>query len=315
MAKAVELSAPHQKRYILRAAGALCATLSLMLAATTAEASAADGTAAATTAGKCITNVEAGYTGKIWQLGTDNAFAPFAYVDEKGELKGIDVELFAKVADLEGLKYRMCAEDFAQLLPKVVSGEYDGAMAGISYTVKRAQSLNYSKRYYNSAVAVVMPQESVATLNSLEAVKGKRVAVKDGTLGMELATGLKEQQQFTIKPYPNSAASMQAVYSGEADYLLEDYPVAVHLLQSGDYPNLVIAVPRLPNIGKSESYHMVVAKDNPQSQKLLTSFNQALEKLISNGDYKSIVAKYLPEVPVSIFSSDNPNLVIKPQAD
>mgnify|MGYP001777447516 FL=1 len=158
-------------------------------AADTATVGAADAATASAATGpvKCVSNVPDDYKGKVWQIGTDNAFAPFAYVDANGELKGIDVELFAAIAKNQNIKYRMCSDDFSGLLTELNDGKYDGAMAGISFTVKRAQYFDFSKRYYNSAVAVVMPQDMTKVLTSVEAVQDKTVAVKDGTLGMDLA--------------------------------------------------------------------------------------------------------------------------------
>lgn len=263
---------------------------------------------------KCVSNAPDDYKGKVWQIGTDNAFAPFAFVDAQGGLKGIDVDLLAKIAENAGFKYRMCSQDFAPLLPAVAAGKLDGAMAGISYTVPRAQTLEFSKRYYNSAVAVVAAKSEQSQLTSIQQVIGKTVAVKAGTLGEDIANGLKEARQFTVKSYPNSMASMLAVFQGEADFLLEDYPVAVYELTSGLYSNLMIVIPRLPNVGNSESYHFVVAKDNKESQQLLQAFNTGLEKVIVNGDYKAVVAKYLPEAPASVFVSGNAPVEVKATA-
>ena len=260
---------------------------------------------------KCVSNVPADYSGKVWQIGTDNAFAPFAFVDFQGELKGIDVDLLAQIAKSAGFYYNMCSQDFASLLPAVAAGKLDGAMAGISYTVPRAQNLEFSKRYYNSAVAVVAAKSEQDQLQSIQQVMGKTVAVKAGTLGEDIANSLKEARQFTVKSYPNSMASMLAVFQGEADFLLEDYPVAVYELISGLYTNLMIVIPRLPNVGNSESYHFVVAKDNEGSHELLEAFNAGLEKVIVNGDYKAVVAKYLPEAPASVFVSGNAPVEVK----
>ena len=300
---------------VLGSLGLMGSNSSFAAEADTATVGAADAATASAATGpvKCVSNVPDDYKGKVWQIGTDNAFAPFAYVDANGELKGIDVELFAAIAKNQNIKYRMCSDDFSGLLTELNDGKYDGAMAGISFTVKRAQYFDFSKRYYNSAVAVVMPQDMTKVLTSVEAVQDKTVAVKDGTLGMDLAKGLQERQKIEIKTYTNTADSMQAVESGEADCLLEDYPVAVYELMSGKYPSLVIAVPRLPNIGKSESYHFLVPKNNKDAQQLLQSFNQGLDQMITNGTYKQVIEKYLPEVPASLLSSDKPNIVIKPE--
>ncbi len=257
---------------------------------------------------KCVTNVPEGYKGKVYEIGTDLSFAPFSFIDNDGLLKGIDVEIFAEVAKAEGIKYRMCADIFDPMLHSVVDGELDGAIAGISYTVNRSKILDYSKRYYNSAVAIVT-MDTKRNIIGYEEIKHKTVAVKKGTLGEEMVTNVKDEMDFTINSFPNTMECMMSVHMGESDFMVEDYPVAVYQLNTGLYPGLVVAVSRIPDISNNESYHFVVPKG--KNAQLMNSFNQGLDKIINSGAYKKIIDEYLPNSPASPFvTKERPDLIL-----
>lgn len=276
-----------------RLAAALVLGLSLMLVpahANQTERTSTAGTTAATPPEQvCWTNHNGRTRERVFQFLTDISYEPFSFVNSKGELKGIDVDLLKAWAKSEGMTIRICARDFASILTQLKNKQADGALASISYTVKRSQYLDFSQSYFAATEAVVALDTS--GIKTLEDLKGKTVAVKAASVGEIFAQQHQEEWDLKIRSFDTSFEALLSVNMGQSDFSVGDYPIAVYHLSSGLYPGLVIAIDRLPVDHICESFHFVAPKSNDKA--LVKAFNQGLARLIDNGEYRRIIKTYL----------------------
>ena len=88
-------------------------------------------------------------------VATNAAFAPYEY--KKGnEFAGIDIEIAAYIAEALNLELVIEDMDFDSVVTSVGKNNVDIAMAGLSVTATRKQSVNFSDPYYEGAYQVII---------------------------------------------------------------------------------------------------------------------------------------------------------------
>ena len=223
---------------------------------------------------------------KKFVIACDAKYAPFS-MEENGKYKGIDVELLDAIAKEEGIDYELKPMDFSGIIPALVSDQIDGAIAGMNITDERKQKVDFSDGYIQSGLAVVVNKDNTS-INKVEDLKGKTAAVKKGTTGAKFAEDNKDKYGLTINYYDDSPSMMLAVANGNADFLMEDYPVINYQIKIGEQAKLRIAV---DSVIDPPSYGFAVKKG--ANAELLKKFNEGLKKIKENGTYDKIVGQYI----------------------
>lgn len=223
---------------------------------------------------------------KKYVIACDAKYPPFS-MDVNGTYKGIDVELLDAIAKEEGFQYELKPMDFNGIIPGLVSGQLDGAIAGMSITDERKKSVDFSDGYIKSGSSIIVSKNNTS-IQQLSDIQGKTVAVKKGTTGAKFAEDNKDKYGLNITYFDDSPSMMLAVANGNADFLIEDYPVISYLIKSGQQSALKIAV---QSIGAEPNYGFAVKKG--ANQELLSKFNDGLKKLKANGTYDKIIHQYM----------------------
>ncbi len=269
----------------LAGCGSSGSTTATTAAATTAAAeestaAAGDTTAAAEEAG------DAAVSGKTYKIAIDQAFAPFSIQQDDGSYVGIDVEIIKAVADAEGFDVDIQPMDFSAIIPALTSGTIDGGLGCMSVTDERKQSVDFSDPYYEDGLALVTAA-SDDSISALTDLKDKTIAVKEGTQGALWAEDNQAEYGFEISTLQDSASIAMAVKNGQADAMLEDYPVIAYEIKIGEQEGLKVAVDAVNEPGP-----VAFAVNKGANADLLKAFNDGLAKIKADGTYDSILAEY-----------------------
>jgi len=235
---------------------------------------------------KAASNLENGSGNKTYIIACDAKYAPFS-MEENGQYKGIDVELLSAIAKKEGFQYTLKPMDFSGIIPGLVSGQIDGAMAGMNITEERKKSVDFSTGYATAGDSIVVNANNTS-IHQVEDIDGKTVAVKKGTTGAKFAEENKDKYHLNITYFDDSPSMMLAVANGNADFLVEDYPVISYQIRIGAQKGLKVAV---DSIHTPPEYGFAVKKDT--NAKLMQMFNDGLKKVKEDGTYDKIVGQYL----------------------
>ena len=222
---------------------------------------------------------------KKYIIACDAKFAPFSF-EEGGKYKGIDVELLDAIAKEEKFEYDLKPMDFNGIIPGLTSNQLDGAIAGMSITEERKQSLDFSDGYFVSGLSVVVNKNNTS-INGIDDLKGKSVSVKKGTAGSKFAEDNEAKYGLKLSYFEDSPSMFQAVENGNTDFLMEDYPVIAYKLKVDNGAKLKIVGDKLDTV----DYGFAVKKG--VNADLLKKFNDGLKKLKENGKYDEIVGQYI----------------------
>jgi polar amino acid transport system substrate-binding protein len=218
-------------------------------------------------------------------IACDSKFAPFSF-EEDTKYKGIDVEILDAIAKEENFEYELKPMDFNGIIPGLTSNQLDGAIAAITITDERKNSLDFSDPYFESGLSVVVNKNN-ASINELNDLNGKDVSIKKGTAGAKFAEDNKDKYVLNLRYFDDSPSMFQAVENENADFLLEDYPVIAYKIKVDSGAKLKIVGDKLDTV----NYGFAVKKD--QNAELLNKFNEGLKKLKENGKYNEIVDQYI----------------------
>lgn len=236
------------------------------------------------TTGDASSNEAAPVSDKTYIIYSDNAYAPFEYLDEAtSEYVGIDMDIMAAVAEDQGIKYEIHNEGFDASMGAVQSGQADAMIAGMTITDERKETFDFSEAYYDEGVVLVVKPDS--GIESLEDIKGKKVACKTSTVGGEYGESLKEEYGIEINYYEGSDTMYQAVVSGAADICIEDYAPISYAIKTGAVDLKVITEPV-----EVRGYGFAVKKG--ENAELLKMFDAGLANIKANGKLEEIMTKY-----------------------
>lgn len=220
---------------------------------------------------------------------TEATFPPYEFYDEGGEVTGIDAEIadaIAKKLGYDGAK----VEDmgFDSILAAVTEGKVDMALAGLTASADRMNSVYFSFPYTTSTQVVIVKEGSEITTVDDLFVEGKNWAVgaQIGTTGYLYATwDIEDAGLGTVESYPSYVDAVQALLTGKVDCVLCDAAPAAEFVSANE------GLVTLETAYVTESYAIAISKDNVE---LLGQVTAALQDLIADGTVQSIIDKYIP---------------------
>lgn len=213
----------------------------------------------------------------IWATNAD--FAPYEYLDENGEIIGLEAEIAAYVAKKLGLELEARDMNFDSVLDSVAAGEADMGIAAITITEDRSRLVNFTKPYTDSVQVIIVKKSS--DISSVEELHGK-VGVLLGSFGYQYA---KENiTSADIERFNNRRDILEALITDKIDAALIDLESAEEFVRTSNDTEI------LPERLTNESCAIAVNKEN---EKLLQEINAVLDEMKENGEMDKIAAKYL----------------------
>src|SRR5471030_601536 len=117
--------------------------------------------------------------GKL-MLSVNPTLPPQQFVNEKGELQGLNVEMGKDIARRLCLEVVFVRMDFPAMVPALRDGRFDGIDTGMFWTEERSKMM-YLITHAQQALSVFVPADSKLTVGSLENLGGHVVGIEAAT--------------------------------------------------------------------------------------------------------------------------------------
>ncbi len=148
------------------------------------------------------------------RMGTEGAYAPYNFINDKGEVDGYEIELGNELCKRAELECKWVTNDWDSIIPNLVSGNYDTIMAGMSITAERDEVIDFTSEYFP------------ADPSSYVALAGADASATKGTVAAQTATiqaAFIAASDATVVEFATMEDTIAAVRNGEADSVLADH--------------------------------------------------------------------------------------------
>lgn len=222
---------------------------------------------------------------KTFIMGIDPEYPPFSYLDENGEYNGFDVEICKAACDLLGWDFEVFSVNWDQKLVQLNGKECDCIWSGMTIldSMKEAGYV-ISAPYYDNTQVIMVKEGS--DIKSSADLAGKVVAVQLGTSGESLLKGDLADMAATFDELTTCDSFLKCfteLDSNGVDAVFVDKPVAESYAAKNEGFTIIDE-----NLG-AEQYGIAFRADDAE---LCASIEDAVAKLVENGTYAEIAAKY-----------------------
>lgn len=169
---------------------------------------------------------------------------PLQFVDDRGQLQGMRVELGNEIAKSLGLTPEYVRIEFAAMVPGLAAKRWDMINTGIFWTEERSK-LMYMVPYERAAISFLVARGNPLKIEKWEDLAGKAVSVELGGIEerrtREVDTMLKAKglAGITIRTFNNFAEAFQALRAGQVQASTSIDATAMFWQGRGDFTRAV----------------------------------------------------------------------------
>ncbi len=147
----------------------------------------------------------------VVRMGTEGAYPPFNFINDKGEVAGFERELGDTLCTKAAVKCTWVTNEWDSIIPNLLGGNYDTIMAGMSITDERKQTIDFTEAYYPPAASAYAALKDGADLKGV-------VAAQVGTIQADYVA----KSGATLLEFATLDDTVAAVKNGEADAVFAD---------------------------------------------------------------------------------------------
>jgi polar amino acid transport system substrate-binding protein len=224
---------------------------------------------------------------KVYINGFGGDFPPFAYMDEKGNPTGFDIECLNWIAQEMGFEVKSQASDWDAMISTLLAKKIDMIYAGTSITPERLEKVDFTMPYWAVSSAICVGKDS--DLNIIAALSGSKhtVGSQRGSVVAEwidvnlVQTGILPKDN--LKLYVSFSLAIQDLLNGRIDSVVMDDAVGEDAIRKGQ-PVKIIGI-----INTGEEYGIAVRKEDKELKALL---NEGMVRLKKSAKWNELLAKY-----------------------
>ncbi|WP_370872583.1 basic amino acid ABC transporter substrate-binding protein [Paenibacillus zeirhizosphaerae] len=223
------------------------------------------------------------------KFATDASYAPMEFMD-LDKVTGFDVDFIDAVMKEAGIEYEVNNIGWDTMLESVKQGtEYQAGISSVSITDERKETYDFSLPYFEST-NMIMVKEGSDIKNALD-LKGKTVAVQNGTTADILMSEIMGQNSTSLKKFDSNALALQEMVNGGVDAVVADIAIVREYIKNNPDSKLV-GITDSENFD-SEYYGIVY----PKNSELKAKLDPAIQTVVDNGTYAEIYKKWFGEEP------------------
>ncbi|MDR2546655.1 MAG: basic amino acid ABC transporter substrate-binding protein [Lachnospiraceae bacterium] len=220
----------------------------------------------------------------VLTVGTNADFPPFEYIGDNGEPDGFDIALIKEIGSRIGREIVIEDMEFSALIAAIGS-RIDVAIAAMTVTEERRQTVDFSEPYYEAIQYVIVPVES--DISSMADLEGLTIGVQLGTTGDFIAEDI---EGAVVIQYVKGLDAVNDLLNGRVDCVIIDRNPALVFVERHD--GILRAVEGYLFGFDAEYYAIAMPKGDTD---LATQINQALRDIKADGTYDRLVRIYIEE--------------------
>ena len=226
---------------------------------------------------------------------TTSSDMPWSYIKD-GKNVGYDIDLVVRFCRERGYALELGDVDFAGRIPAIQSGKYDFT-TDMNVTPEREEQVLFSDPTAHGGIVLAVLASDLAApsarsgtgdsaYQSLDALAGKRIGVKQGTYFDALVS--ERIQNIELSYYPTEADEWSALNTGKIDAFVCEEPTLRSMMQGES------ALTYIPEPLEESDFGFVFPKTD-EGRRLNEEFSGFLRRLKENGTLEQIDAIWFGE--------------------
>jgi len=220
------------------------------------------------------------------RIGTEGNYPPFSFHNADGRLTGFEVDLGNRLCDIIDTTCQWETMKFGDLIPALLKGRIDAIIASVAITPERRKRLAFSSKYYSTPIRFIAERNLTLTINPAR-LAGLRIGAGIGTTHADyIARNLSAAVEPTL--FPDQNETLSALIRGDLDLVLGDGLALWNFLNTPQGAAFTwVGNPIYVDDGIGVALR-------PDEGELLSRFNEAIDKVLKNGTYLRVNARYFP---------------------
>jgi len=228
---------------------------------------------------------KAGEGEMVYVNGIDADFPPFAYIDEKGNPAGFDVESVDWIAEEMGFEVKHQPTAWDGIVESLLAGKIDFVASGMSITEERKERISFTVPYWETDLAVAVQAD--ADISFEEALAGDyKIGVQRGTTAQMwlednlVASGQLDQKMIVI--YDSFSLAVKDLLNGRVDAAMQD----ATMVEDAAAVQPIKVVGAQPS---GEAYAYGVRKEDNELREMLS---EGIKRLQASPKWEELKEKY-----------------------
>ncbi len=227
---------------------------------------------------------------KVLNVYTNAGFAPYEYLDDKGNVVGVDIDVVNYIGEQLGYKVVVHDIEFNAILNEVAKDKNAVGAAGMSKKAERDEVALASEVYATSIQYIIAPKDTftgdqVKMADAVAYIAGlgtKAIGVQKGTTGADMVSEAIANTDAQVFEYSNAIVASKDIGTTVSAVVIDKMPAEAICKSDSNLQCWCLD-------GDMESYVMYFNKENGA---LVDQVNELLKKMIADGTIDQYTVKH-----------------------
>jgi polar amino acid transport system substrate-binding protein len=216
-------------------------------------------------------------------IATDATYPPFEFVDAKGQISGVDIEVGREIGKALGREVQFRNINFDGLITALRTGSVDLVLSSMTATPERRQSIDFSEPYVKTGLAILVAKDSTVQSAADLKTPGRKIVVRLGTTGETWAReNLKDAKIIALDA--DVSCVMEVVNSSVDAWIYDQLSIMNHHAKHPEKTRALLAPLR------EEVWAVGLKKGN---EELKTKVNEVLVRMRSDGSFTQLAERFM----------------------
>jgi polar amino acid transport system substrate-binding protein len=216
-------------------------------------------------------------------IGTDATYPPFEFVDEKGVITGVDIEIGKEIGKALGREVEFKNINFDGLQTALLTNALDLVISSVSATPERRKAVDFSDPYVKTGLSVLVAKNSPVMKSGDLDAPGRKIVVRLGTTGETWAREHLKNAQ--IKALDNDTSCVMEVVNANVDaWIYDQVSIMRHHAEHAEKTRALLTPLR-------EEVWAVALRQGETEMK--AKINEVLARMKADGSFKRLADRFM----------------------
>ena len=212
------------------------------------------------------------------RMGTEGAYPPYNFLNDKGEVDGFERELGDELCTRAELTCEWVTTDWDGIIPNLVSGNYDTIIAGMSITAERDEVIDFTQNYIPPAASAYVG------LSADIDVKTAVVSAQASTI----QAGHVAESGASLLEFATPEETVASVRNGEADAVFADKDYLIPIVEESGGELMFVG----EDVQLGGGVGMGLRESDTE---LRDKFDAAIQSMKDDGTLNTLITKWFGE--------------------